>query len=125
VNFADKISQRTNFKVQIHQQGNPYVLPPLIQRNIFYIFQEALTNIEKHAHAQRVDVNMDWQEMGLEIQVVDDGVGYDPALQIPNGHFGLNNMRDRALESNARLSITSQPGHGACLVLYLTYKEIP
>jgi signal transduction histidine kinase len=122
-NYANKISQQSNFKVRIYQHGKPCLLPPLIQRNIFYIFQEALTNIEKHAHAQQVDVNVDWQERCLKIQVVDDGVGYDPTLQISNGHFGLQNMRDRALESNAQLSISSQPGQGTCLELQLPYEE--
>ena len=122
-NFAERISQRSNFKVHTHQYGKPHVLPSLIQRNIFYIFQEALTNIEKHAHAYQVDVNLKWQQSEFVMEIIDNGVGYDPAQQIPDGHFGLNNMRQRALESHAELLISSQPGHGTHLSFCIPYEE--
>ena len=125
VNYADRMSQRSNFKVGIHQYGKPQSLPSLIQRNIFYIFQEALTNIEKHAHAYQVEVNLKWRESSFELEIVDNGVGYDPTLQILNGHFGLNNMRERALESHGEFLIASQPGQGTRLQLCVPYEEQP
>jgi hypothetical protein len=123
MNYADKISRQVNFQIKFHQHGQPRTLPALIQRNVFYVFQESLTNIEKHAHAQQVDVELSWHETGVEIKVTDDGIGYDPALLVPNGHFGLSNMRERALESNAQLSILSQTGHGTCLTLNIPYEN--
>lgn len=122
-NYADKISQRSDFRVQVHQQGQPRVLPALLQRNIFYIFQETLTNIEKHAHARLVDVALNWQTESLKMSVIDDGVGFDSSGRIPDGHFGLNNMNERARESNAELCIESQPGMGTQVVLDIPYEE--
>lgn len=122
LNYAERISQRSNFKVDIHQYGRPHALPALVQRNIFYIFQEALTNIEKHANACQVEVNLRWQEANFELEITDNGVGYDATLQIPNGHFGLSNMRERALESHAELAISSQPQQGTRLSLCIPYE---
>ena len=124
-NYAERFSQRANFEVHVHQKGRPRTLPSLIQRNIFYIFQETLTNIEKHAHACEVMVNLIWQETDLRMEVIDNGVGYDTSQEIPNGHFGLTNMNERALESNAELFISSQPGRGTCLALHIPYEEQP
>jgi two-component system sensor histidine kinase DegS len=116
-NYADKISERASFKLNFKSQGEPRTLPPSTQRNVFYLFQETLANIEKHAHAQQVDVDVKWEKDNLEMIVEDNGTGYDPAALIPEGHFGLKNMRERALESNGQLLISSQPGHGTRLVL--------
>lgn len=121
-NYAERISQRSNFKVDIHQYGKPHTFPSLIQRNIFYIFQETLTNIEKHAHACQVDVKLNWQDSSFEMEIIDNGVGYDPTQEILNGHFGLSNMRERALESHAELLISSQPGQGTHLSLCIPYE---
>jgi len=125
MSYADKISRQVNFQINFHRHGLPRTLPALIRRNIFYIFQESLTNIEKHAHAQQVDVELSWQETYLEVKVTDDGIGYDPAPLIASGHFGLSNMRARALESNAQLSILPQPGQGTHLILNIPYEERP
>jgi len=54
---------------------------------------------------------------------MDDGVGYDSASQISSGHFGVNNMRERALESNAQFTIQSIPHHGTKLKLRVPYED--
>lgn len=123
MNYADKISQRSDFRVQVTQHGKPRVLPALVQRNIFYIFQEALANIEKHAHAGHANVTLNWQTKCLTMRIVDDGVGFDASQQIPDGHFGLNNMHERARESNADLCLSSQLGIGTQVVLDIPYEE--
>lgn len=122
LNYAEKISQRANFHVRLHQLGERRGLDHLTQRNIFYIFQEILTNIEKHAHARKVDVNLQWLEDGLEIKVEDDGIGYDTSRPVQNGHFGLQNKKERALESNARLDIASNPNNGTRIILFTPYE---
>jgi len=121
--YADKISQRANFRLNLNYDGESQSLPPLTQRNIFYIFQEALTNIEKHANAQQVDVTLSWQKAGLQIDIIDDGVSFDTSLPIQNGHFGIKNIRERAEESNAFLEISSKPEQGTHLMLYVPYNE--
>jgi signal transduction histidine kinase len=122
VNYADKVSQRANFKFEVHHHGKPQALPPVVQRNIFYIFQEILTNVEKHASARLVKLDLHWEETRLVMQVQDDGLGFDTAAPIPNGHFGLKNIRERALESGAQFSVSSEAGRGTCLELRVPYE---
>jgi signal transduction histidine kinase len=122
VNYAERIGQRANFHVRVHQDGERRTLDQLAQRNIFYIFQEIFTNIEKHARAHKVDVNLKWLDDGLELKVEDDGIGFDPTRPIPNGHFGLQNMRERAKESDAHLNISSGPNQGTQIILFTPYE---
>ncbi|MCB9436637.1 MAG: PAS domain S-box protein [Anaerolineales bacterium] len=86
-------------------------LPPIVQISLYRIAQEALNNIHKHARAAQVQVQLQNFADGVELRVLDDGCGFDP-YQIPPDHLGVRIMRERALEIEAQLSITSQPGNG-------------
>ncbi|MCU0450835.1 MAG: hypothetical protein MUC97_13505 [Bernardetiaceae bacterium] len=55
----------------------------------------------------------------LALQVADNGAGFDPAAGSPNGHYGLANMRKRAAEIGAQLTIDSQPGTGTRVTVTL------
>jgi len=121
--YAARVSKRAKFDLNIRNFGKPRLLPPPIQRNVINIFREILTNIENHAHATQVDLAFNWRNKDFEIKVDDNGVGFDPALPVQYGHFGLGNMRERAVESNARLSISSQPGRGTHITLSFPYED--
>ncbi|MBX5465962.1 MAG: GAF domain-containing sensor histidine kinase [Firmicutes bacterium] len=74
--------------------------------------REALTNVVRHAHAERVDIT--WRQTGDQYQIVveDDGVGFDLAELPPAGHHGLNHLRQRAERLGGRVQIHSRPRHG-------------
>ena len=78
------------------------------------ILREALRNIELHACARRVDIDMREQDGVVHLDISDDGVGFDPARPAA-GHFGLVGMKERAAAINATLDIVSAPGEGAHL----------
>jgi signal transduction histidine kinase len=119
--FAGKIRPRVGYRLLVRSFGRPLRLPPHLHRHIFFIFREALTNIEKHARAGQVDVELCWQATCLEITITDDGVGFDTGMATDKDHFGLKNIRQRALEIGAQLEISSQPGRGARIVLSIPY----
>lgn len=121
--YANMISQRFNFKLKFHYDGNEFAFPLQTQQNIFRIFQEAMTNIGKHAGAKQVDITLNWQPTNFQMDIKDNGKGFDSDLLLLNGHFGLNNMRERAIESNARLEVSSQPGDGTHLMLRVPYNN--
>jgi len=121
--YAARVSKRAKFDLKIRNFGKPRLLASPIQRNVINIFREILTNIENHAHARQVDLVFNWKKKYFEIKVDDDGVGFDPALPVQYGHFGLVNIRERAAESNARLSISSQPGQGTQIALSIPYED--
>jgi signal transduction histidine kinase len=94
---------------------DPAADPGLSQENgveLLSLVREALSNAARHAHAQRVDVLLGQRETGPLLQIVDDGVGFDPSRAAEAGHHGLSNMRVRAEAIGARLTISSEPGAG-------------
>jgi len=111
--------QRAGFKVQLTSQGQPGYIPPIVQQQLLYLFQEALNNVEKHAGAGQVTIDLAWGTDSLTISLSDDGQGFDPAGVLSGSRFGLAIMQERAREINGQLSITSCPDMGTRLVLRL------
>ena len=84
------------------------------QLTVYRMVQEALTNIGKYANASRVLVSVHSYPTHVDVQVRDDGVGFDPALVPPSSH-GLAGMRHRVEAAGGRLSFTTGPGKGTLL----------
>jgi signal transduction histidine kinase len=87
-----------------------------VQVALYRLCQEGLNNIARHAGSSQVDIQLQFETGGVEIRVRDDGRGFDPKQTAP-GHYGLVMMRERAAAMGAKLSITSQPGHGTEIVI--------
>jgi signal transduction histidine kinase len=84
---------------------------------VYRIAQSALSNAARHSGAQHVQVHWQVLQPGQgRLRVADDGCGFDPAAPTP-GHFGLENMRERASALGATLLINSAPGEGTELTL--------
>jgi hypothetical protein len=84
-------------------------LPADVQVALYRLCQEALNNIAKHAAASEVAINLQLGTAGVEIDISDDGRGFDPVVAT-SGHHGLQIMRERAGAIDAVLSIESRPG---------------
>jgi signal transduction histidine kinase len=79
-----------------------------LETTVYRLVQEALTNIAKHARAERVGVHVELDYDGLHIEVRDDGRGFDP--DSPPEGFGLVGMRERVALAGGELEVRSQPG---------------
>ncbi|MFF5988041.1 sensor histidine kinase [Prauserella flavalba] len=81
--------------------------------------QEALTNVAKHAGANRVGLTLSYMADVVTLDVRDDGVGFDPDVRRANGSadggFGLAGMRQRVRRLAGRLVIESEPGGGTAI----------
>jgi signal transduction histidine kinase len=78
---------------------------------LFRIAEEALNNTLKHAHASTVQVLLRAENGQVELEIVDNGRGFDPDGK-PQGGMGLANMRERAAALGGRLELTSAAGQG-------------
>jgi signal transduction histidine kinase len=90
-------------------------LDPPTQTLIYRVAQECLRNADRHGQASHATVRIRRRDGRVRLDVVDDGVGFDPAATLNRpgeGHFGLRVMRDLAAEHGAELSVASQPGIG-------------
>jgi len=78
---------------------------------VFRIVQESLTNIARHAGAGSAAVTLRCAAGVCELQVDDDGRGFDPA-QVPPHSFGLLGIRERVLSLDGQLTVGTRPGGG-------------
>jgi signal transduction histidine kinase len=92
----------------------PDDLPDELESIVFKNVAEAITNVEKHAHATRVRVAASPLNGGLVVEVADDGTGFvvDESMYLP-GHLGLVAIRERAQLAGGWCRIASEPGAGA------------
>ena len=80
---------------------------------VFRIAQEALQNAVRHAHASRIVLQLQRADSRLLLDVVDDGVGFDPdAAELRSRRLGLTSMEERAERLGGRLEIRSAKGAG-------------
>ncbi|MQA75666.1 MAG: GAF domain-containing protein [Solirubrobacterales bacterium] len=85
---------------------------------VLRIAQEALNNALRHAAAGRVSVRLAALEGGIELDVADDGIGFDPLdPELRARRLGLTSMEERARRLGGRLRISSEAGRGSAVRL--------
>ena len=117
--YCQTFAQRIGFEVRFEVTGELPRLEGELQLTVFRVLQEALTNVRKHARAERVDVLLIYQDGKLRLVVTDDGRGFDFKGEL-QGHYGLGNMRERARHYGGEVEIVSSRDQG-CRILF----EIP
>lgn len=115
--YAETRLESSGTRVEWEISGEERRLPPEIETALFRIGQEAITNIQKYANAQRVCLRLEMDERHISLQVEDDGMGFDVeealAHTLHDGRgLGLLGMRERAELLGGRLWIESRLGHG-------------
>jgi len=114
--FAKRASATGSLELHADLSLDFPALPPELAENLSGILREALRNIELHACARRVDIELRQEDGVVRLDIRDDGVGFDPARPATD-HFGLVGMKERAASIGATLAISSAPGRGAHLSL--------
>jgi len=89
---------------------------------LYYIAQEALNNILRHAHARNVSVNLKQTRQNVTLEIKDDGQGFD-MKKLDNSGLGLRNMKERAMQANAKFKITSRVRAGTKIVVSVARKD--
>lgn len=82
---------------------------------LYRILQEALQNVQKHAKAKTVEIQLFQHENELVMTIEDDGVGFDQTQRIMG--LGTKNMRLRAAQIRGELSISSASGEGTSIMV--------
>jgi two-component system sensor histidine kinase UhpB len=111
---------RTGIPCQFESSHEHIALPAEHSTALFRIFQEALTNVARHAKATRVSARLTAEDpQKIELIVTDNGQGLAEATSGRTGSFGLLGMRERAAVAGGTLSIDSQPGAGTTIAVVL------
>lgn len=97
-------------------------LPHSMERGLYRITQEALTNVARHAHATEVAVVVRLQDEHFTMTIRDNGRGFSTLKRDVDGrkHLGLQSMRERASIMGAQLKVESAPKQGTCITVSVT-----
>ena len=90
---------------------------------LFHIAQEALNNVSKHSQATAVSIELAAANGAVNLNVTDNGSGFEAGGTSGAERHGLRNIKDRARGIGARLSIDSKPGAGTSIAVELPAKR--
>jgi two-component system nitrate/nitrite sensor histidine kinase NarX len=93
------------------------MLSPAAQRQVVHMVREALTNVRRHAQAERVWVRVEQAHAEACFTVEDDGCGFAPSDVVGDHHLGLTIMRIRAERSGGQVTVDSAPGGGTRITI--------
>ena len=110
-------AKKIEFTFRTDETLNEIKLPMEMRRNFYLIFKEAMNNLVKYSRAQRASVLLTRNNREITCIIHDDGIGFDAMAKF-NGN-GLNNIRRRAKEIDARLNIESKKGNGTNIELIM------
>jgi signal transduction histidine kinase len=122
--LTDKLAERNQDKLKIVadiQADGDCRYPEKVESHLYRILQEACENVIKHAHARTMKITVRLSPEKVDLQVEDDGIGFDAAANLKldamlvGKHFGLAGMYERANLIGAQVYIDSKPGEGTRL----------
>ena len=99
-------------------------IPTTVAGHAERIISESLTNITRHAQAENVWLSVVHSAEQLNLEIRDDGVGFNVETAVRAGHYGLLGMRERTRLINGTFAITSEPGKGTQLSITLPLEAI-
>lgn len=120
VNWLERSGQ---YELSYVQDGEmPAVNNPNIDLILFRLVQEVLNNIIKHARATRIAIKLEYLEKAILLQIEDNGIGFKPdELAADKKGMGLQNINKRAAIVGGEVTITSTPGEGTAILIFIPY----
>lgn len=109
-------------RLELRVDGQARELPAATVETVQRAAQSLLANVLRHARAERCVLTLGWFEDRLTLDVVDDGIGFDPsapARPTGEGGDGLRLLRSRIAAAGGTVSIDSTPGEGTTVGLAL------
>ncbi|WP_454723895.1 MULTISPECIES: cache domain-containing protein [Cupriavidus] len=110
--LAREMQDGSGLRIAVTRTGTPRELPGEQAIALFRIAQEALTNVERHAHARHVALVLDFAADATRLTVQDDGAGFDVARMQhdPKRGIGLRNLGERVAALGGEFEIDSRAG---------------
>jgi two-component system nitrate/nitrite sensor histidine kinase NarX len=116
--LVERFRRETGIEVFFQNECQTLALSAAQEIQVYYIIQEALANIRKHASARNVRILLDNEGDLYTVLIEDDGLGMaGPEAPMPAEHAGLAIMRERTERLPGQIVIESEPGEGTRIVL--------
>ena len=113
--MAEQITAGRVDAMHVRSTGVEWSIRPDAQHHIVLITQEAISNAIQHGNARQLTIDVTYSPSAMHLVISDDGTGFPPVMnaQLPARGYGMHNIRRRSDRLDARLEVTSEPGHGA------------
>jgi signal transduction histidine kinase len=113
--FTDEVGRDSG--VRFHLDVEEVQMPAPIALLLYHVAREGVMNALKHAHADDLWITV--AELGddIELQLRDNGDGFDTSQPGPEGHFGMAMMRERAKVGGGSFEVESAPGQGTAITV--------
>jgi signal transduction histidine kinase len=115
----NEFKKRTAIAYSFEENGHHLQLPDPVKTVLFRIFQESLTNVARHSGATHIQVRLTLEKGGVGMSVRDNGKGFDPQILNNSKSLGILGMKERAAEMNGLVTISSLPGSGSIVSVWL------
>ena len=120
---VDTFSERAGIRAELEIRGDPDSLSSAQRITVFRAIQEALANVREHAGATNVSVRVRARRSAIELQIVDDGMGFEVeralAKAAQRGRLGLVGIAERVRMVGGTFELDSHPGGPTTLKLTL------
>ena len=119
--YSADVFDRTaiGYTIEADEKSLPAKLFVGERRDLFFVFKEAINNIQKHAMATEVTIHIEAKDNHLLLQVTDNGKGFD--AQQPTHRNGLKNMQQRMQKWGGTTTVHSSPGNGTVIKIMLPF----
>ncbi|MDX1523870.1 MAG: sensor histidine kinase, partial [Anaerolineae bacterium] len=118
----EAVERRSGLEIALNIEGNEDQLPLHVEEALYRIALEALNNALKHAQAHKVEVLLHQSPNCVKLEIVDDGLGFDPANLRQKGGMGLRGMQERARLAGGQLTVDSRPDEGTKVLVEIAMK---
>ncbi|WP_070886110.1 cache domain-containing protein [Pseudomonas argentinensis] len=123
--LASEFEQRSGLRVAYDNSLGDTRLSDDMNVALFRILQEALTNIERHARASEVTIQLTGNPRRVDLRISDDGTGFSPRQAEQSGGIGLRNIRERVEHFGGDFSIASTSAGTVLTVALLLSADVP
>jgi signal transduction histidine kinase len=107
----EAVEARSGIKTSIQVEGVEKI-PYETKQELYHIAQESLNNVLKHSHAQNVQLNLRFLDPLICLEVIDDGMGFEPQAAARFGGLGLEGIAERVEKIGGTFQVDSAPGKG-------------
>jgi signal transduction histidine kinase len=118
----DAVEGRAGVETRLLIKGSPE-LPVSVEEGLYRIAQEALNNALKHAAATLVTVRLKASAEAVDLEIMDNGVGFDSNALRDRAGMGLANMQERAERLGGSFALYTAPDRGTTIKIHLTLAE--